>query len=289
MHSDLFPASTHSTQLFGIVHPYYLGRAAKQSSRVRWILSIGVNNWWQTDPAAFATAPSFCILFFVCGSDFGLRLVIRSDSELDPHGAALQQALGGETFVDKERRLSEMILQLQMVRDQLLVQQDHQNKVGHFFGHWFFFIEIYIFRYRFYVGQKLDLKNWNFVRGFKMAMKRLRLFGFYIKSGYKRNAIILGGMKLVSLFISHHRRHASIYMSIFRTINQPTTYCALWEELFIMHVNCANNHLCHMHTSNNSSHLTSLEISPRTNRFRNSSENEKCLRSACNLVATMCI
>jgi len=71
----------------------------------------------------------------VCGSDFGLRLVIRSDSELDPHGAALQQALGGETFVDKERRLSEMILQLQMVRDQLLVQQDHQNKVGHFFGH----------------------------------------------------------------------------------------------------------------------------------------------------------
>jgi len=48
-------------------------------------------------------------------------------------GAALHHAFGiGETFADKERRLSEMILQLQMVRDQLLVQQDQQSKVGHF-------------------------------------------------------------------------------------------------------------------------------------------------------------
>ncbi|XP_065347361.1 transcription factor Sox-5-like isoform X1 [Cloeon dipterum] len=51
-----------------------------------------------------------------------------SESDVDP-GTALQHALtGGETFVEKERRLSEMILQLQMVRDQLLIQQEHQSK-----------------------------------------------------------------------------------------------------------------------------------------------------------------
>jgi len=33
------------------------------------------------------------------------------------------------TIVEKERKLSEMILQLQMFREQLLNQQDHPNKV----------------------------------------------------------------------------------------------------------------------------------------------------------------
>ena len=44
--------------------------------------------------------------------------------------AALHQALAGETFLEKERRLSEMIRQLQMVREQLLSQQELQSKVG---------------------------------------------------------------------------------------------------------------------------------------------------------------
>jgi len=44
--------------------------------------------------------------------------------------AALHQALAGETFMEKERRLSEMIRQLQMVREQLLSQQELQSKVG---------------------------------------------------------------------------------------------------------------------------------------------------------------
>ncbi|KAL0272858.1 UNVERIFIED_CONTAM: hypothetical protein PYX00_005680 [Menopon gallinae] len=44
--------------------------------------------------------------------------------------AVLQKALSGGDFQEKERRLSEMILQLQMVRDQLVSQQEQQNKVG---------------------------------------------------------------------------------------------------------------------------------------------------------------
>lgn len=46
----------------------------------------------------------------------------------DVEGAvALQQALSGENFLEKERRLSEMILQLQIVREQLLSQQQQQH------------------------------------------------------------------------------------------------------------------------------------------------------------------
>ncbi|XP_017779251.1 PREDICTED: transcription factor Sox-13 [Nicrophorus vespilloides] len=44
----------------------------------------------------------------------------------DEGAAALQEALSGDTFMEKERRLSEMILQLQMVREQLLSQQPSQ-------------------------------------------------------------------------------------------------------------------------------------------------------------------
>ncbi|KAF6217192.1 hypothetical protein GE061_001546 [Apolygus lucorum] len=39
------------------------------------------------------------------------------------------QALTGESLLEKERRLSEMILQLQMVREQLLNQQEQQSKI----------------------------------------------------------------------------------------------------------------------------------------------------------------
>lgn len=43
----------------------------------------------------------------------------------------LLQHLQGDatTIVEKERKLSEMILQLQLFREQLLTQQDHSNKV----------------------------------------------------------------------------------------------------------------------------------------------------------------
>ncbi|XP_024942467.1 transcription factor Sox-5 isoform X2 [Cephus cinctus] len=41
--------------------------------------------------------------------------------------AALQRVLCAESFVEKERRLSEMILQLQMLREQLLQQQDQSK------------------------------------------------------------------------------------------------------------------------------------------------------------------
>lgn len=42
--------------------------------------------------------------------------------------AAIQQVLSGDNFLEKERRLSEMILQLQMVREQLLSQQQQQQE-----------------------------------------------------------------------------------------------------------------------------------------------------------------
>lgn len=49
-----------------------------------------------------------------------------------PPGLELLQHLQGDstTIVEKERKLSEMILQLQLFREQLLTQQDHPNKVN---------------------------------------------------------------------------------------------------------------------------------------------------------------
>ncbi|XP_063366173.1 transcription factor egl-13 [Cydia amplana] len=44
--------------------------------------------------------------------------------------AAAIQALAGESVLEKERQLSEMILQLQMVREQLLAQQEHAKNIG---------------------------------------------------------------------------------------------------------------------------------------------------------------
>jgi len=46
-------------------------------------------------------------------------------------GMDILQNLQGDTttIVEKERKLSEMILQLQLFREQLLNQQDHPNKV----------------------------------------------------------------------------------------------------------------------------------------------------------------
>jgi hypothetical protein len=43
---------------------------------------------------------------------------------------ALHRALCAESFAEKERRLSEMILQLQMLREQLLQQQQDPSKVS---------------------------------------------------------------------------------------------------------------------------------------------------------------
>jgi hypothetical protein len=74
-----------------------------------------------------------------------IRILVRSvgerQSEASPSeavvsgammdgAAVLHQALAGETFLEKERRLSEMIRQLQMLREQLLSQQELQTKVG---------------------------------------------------------------------------------------------------------------------------------------------------------------
>lgn len=44
--------------------------------------------------------------------------------------AAALQALAGESVLEKERQLSEMIMQLQMVREQLLAQQEHAKNIG---------------------------------------------------------------------------------------------------------------------------------------------------------------
>lgn len=48
--------------------------------------------------------------------------------DLEPT-AAIQQALSGDNIMEKDRKLSELILQLQMVREQLLQQQE-PNKVS---------------------------------------------------------------------------------------------------------------------------------------------------------------
>lgn len=49
--------------------------------------------------------------------------------------AAIHQALSGDNFMEKDRKLSELISQLQMVREQLITQQQQQdyNKVKHTF------------------------------------------------------------------------------------------------------------------------------------------------------------
>lgn len=52
--------------------------------------------------------------------------------ETGPPGLELLQHFQGDatTIVEKERKLSEMILQLQLFREQLLTQQDQSNKVS---------------------------------------------------------------------------------------------------------------------------------------------------------------
>uniref|UniRef100_T1HJX6 Uncharacterized protein n=1 Tax=Rhodnius prolixus TaxID=13249 RepID=T1HJX6_RHOPR len=54
---------------------------------------------------------------------------LRSGDRLENGSLINLQALTGESLLEKERRLSEMILQLQMVRDQLLNQQQLHTKV----------------------------------------------------------------------------------------------------------------------------------------------------------------
>lgn len=54
----------------------------------------------------------------------------NTEGQVQQDGAsALHRVLCAESFAEKERRLSEMILQLQLLREQLLQQQD-QSKVG---------------------------------------------------------------------------------------------------------------------------------------------------------------
>ncbi|XP_014294259.1 transcription factor egl-13 isoform X2 [Halyomorpha halys] len=70
------------------------------------------------------------------------RLSLKMNKEEAPRGSPNRtgengemnlinlEALTGETILEKERRLSEMILQLQMVRDQLLSQQEQHKAVA---------------------------------------------------------------------------------------------------------------------------------------------------------------
>ncbi|XP_054262374.1 transcription factor Sox-13-like [Macrosteles quadrilineatus] len=60
------------------------------------------------------------------------RRMEADNGERDNVTAMLQlQSLTGDNFLEKERRLSEMILQLQMVREQLLSQQEQQSKAAY--------------------------------------------------------------------------------------------------------------------------------------------------------------
>ncbi|CAD1475343.1 unnamed protein product [Heterotrigona itama] len=52
----------------------------------------------------------------------------NAEGQVQQDGAsALHRVLCAETFAEKERRLSEMILQLQLLREQLLQQQDQSK------------------------------------------------------------------------------------------------------------------------------------------------------------------
>lgn len=72
--------------------------------------------------------------FYPATADFVTTVFCsRLDGDNGDHNvtALLQlQSLTGDNFLEKERRLSEMILQLQMVREQLLSQQEQQSKVS---------------------------------------------------------------------------------------------------------------------------------------------------------------
>jgi len=70
-------------------------------------------------------------LFVNSKSDIGNLTEYSEDSAGGPPGLELLQHLQGDatTIVEKERKLSEMILQLQLFREQLLTQQDHSTKV----------------------------------------------------------------------------------------------------------------------------------------------------------------
>lgn len=63
--------------------------------------------------------------------DIGTLTEHSEDLVGGPPGMELLQHLQGDatTIVEKERKLSEMILHLQLFREQLLTQQDHSNKV----------------------------------------------------------------------------------------------------------------------------------------------------------------
>lgn len=62
----------------------------------------------------------------------GAGRIPNTEAQVQQDGvAALHRVLCAESFAEKERRLSEMILQLQLIREQLLQQQD-QSKVNNF-------------------------------------------------------------------------------------------------------------------------------------------------------------
>lgn len=67
----------------------------------------------------------------VAPSPTGSGRVVGSEvtNQSDGAAAALQRALASENIVEKERRLTEMIVQLQYLRDQLLQQQQDPSKV----------------------------------------------------------------------------------------------------------------------------------------------------------------
>lgn len=76
----------------------------------------------------------FLFLFFNSKPDIGNLMEHGEDPSVGPPGMEMLMDLQGDTttIVEKERKLSEMILQLQLFREQLLTQQDHPNKVKFF-------------------------------------------------------------------------------------------------------------------------------------------------------------
>jgi hypothetical protein len=117
-------------------------------------LKIEVNRFFETSVSLRTTRryilEEITVLFFFLGHSLPtinlfMKMLVHSvgehQSEASPSeavvnsavmdgAAVLHQALAGETFLEKERRLSEMIRQLQMLREQLLSQQELQTKVG---------------------------------------------------------------------------------------------------------------------------------------------------------------
>ncbi|XP_033216108.1 transcription factor SOX-13 isoform X2 [Belonocnema kinseyi] len=78
-------------------------------------------------PTSHHTYSSSSIANSIAPSPTGVGRTQNSDTGLQDGAAALHRVLCAESVAEKERRLSEMILQLQIIREQLLQQQDQSK------------------------------------------------------------------------------------------------------------------------------------------------------------------